>query len=268
MSPMKIGWRAAISVSILGLMSALVGLAAWLGVSESPSVNGLLNNLLANTKAAGTVGFVMTTQTAGLHTVNRLQGEIDFADDSGTEVSVYTSPGVPAQWTQTLVVDGRAFQRPGTDVRGGRARFTAEWQRLSAGFAIPPFAPLAGPTEDPSPIPPDLVRVGRPTIDGMELTKYRVSAFSVSCPPSLDGPTTQTEVTWIWVDAEGRIRRWQNLDVAHFSGGTLRGTTTVTLGDFGTPVALSVPARVLEPTTATTTAKPIDPYAGCLVTPG
>ncbi|MGH9046698.1 MAG: hypothetical protein ACRDVW_05215 [Acidimicrobiales bacterium] len=266
---MRFGWRAALSSAVVALFSVLVGGAAYLGVSQSPAATGPLDHFLAATKADGTVAFTMTLRTVGFSTVQRVEGKIDFAGDDGISRSVYRTPGTPAQWTETVVVDGKPYERPASDGRDG-PDFAGPWQQLG-NVSVPPFAPLVG-TAPTTPIVPHLERVGHAVLSGLETTKYLVAAYAASCPTSGGEPTAETERTWIWVDPEGRIRRWENEDDAQYPVGTdgapvtLRLITVTTLGRFGVPVNVTAPTRLLGPSSPTTVAP--NPFAGCLITPG
>jgi hypothetical protein len=263
----KLTRRSLGATGVVILLLAAAGGATWLGVSESPRAQGALARFITDSEAEGTLAFVMTSRTAGVGSTELIHGVIDFADDNGSEVSETVVPHALAQYAETVVVHGAAYGRLAAD-RADGPRFDGPWQRGDAGISVPPFAPRAGPVP-PLPVPPHLVRLADARVDGVATTEYQVASFGVSCPPGT-GPATQLhEATWLWVDGQGRVRRWENRTEAQTGNGTtglLTTTVMVSFGDFGAPVSVSTPTNVLGAPTPTST--PINPLAGCLVTPG
>jgi hypothetical protein len=259
--------RSLAATSVIGLLLAATGFATWLGLSQSPAAPSGLAGYIADSQAEGTVGFVMTLRTEGFGTsLQRVRGEIDFADGEGREISETVTPHALPQYTETVVVHGAAYERPAVD-RSDGPHFGGPWQPLSTGMSVPPFAPLVG-LVGPMAVPPHLVRLSEAAIGGVPVTEYQVASFGASCPPGA-GPATQLdETTWLWVDGQGRILRWENRAAEHIGDATaaLHATIVVSFGDFGAPVSVAKPTNVLG--VATRTATPVNPFAGCLVTPG
>ncbi len=254
------------ATSVVALLFASTGFATWLGVSEAPTIRGGLARFLADSEAEGTLAFSMTVRTPALHALERSSGQLDFADRNGHAFSETTTPQALPQYTETVVVHGVAYERPGADHPGG-PRFEGPWDRIATGIAVPPFAPLAGALPA-APAAPEMLRLGHATVGGVAVTEYRVSSYGVSCPPGTGPATALHETTWVWVDGQGRIRRWEDQAAARFGDSTvgLESTTVVTFDHFGAPVAVDAPARVIGLAPHTGTAP--NPYAGCLVTPG
>jgi hypothetical protein len=259
--------RSLAATFVVGVLLAAAGFATWLGISQSPTAPSGLARFIADSQAEGTVDFVMTLRMKGFGTtLQRVRGEIDFADGDGREISETLTPDALPQYTETVVVHGAAYERPAVD-RSDGPHFEGAWQPLSIGMSVPPFAPLVGPVA-PMAVPPHLVALSHAAIGGVPVTEYQVASFAVSCPPGTGPATELDETTWLWVDGQGRVRRWENKAVEHIGNATagLRATTVVDFGDFGAPASVSAPAKVLAATTPTTT--PANPFAGCLVTPG
>jgi hypothetical protein len=271
------------STALVVLLGALTGAAAWLGVAQSSSGHGANRwvGIVAQTKAAGTLAFTTTQRSSGLSTsgsqpvgagsgtsVERVSGVVNFTSGDALEVSVVRSASFPAQWMQTLAVAGSAYGRNGIDRRGG-ARFSGAWFRES-GFSLPPLGAVVGVVGPQLAAgPPNLVLLGHSVERGIPTTIYQVSWVRISCPVSEGAePRTERGRSRIWVDAQGRIRRYESVTVARFGGGTstIRTTAVTEFGEFGRPVHINPPAAVVGTTPRTPTTLP-NPLAGCLVTP-
>lgn len=254
------------ATSVVALLFAADGFATWLGVSQAPAAPSGLARYVAASEAEGTVAFVMTVRTPALHALQRTTGQMDFADRSGRALSEASTPQSLPQYTETVVVHGAAYERPGAD-RADGPHFDGAWSRVAIAIAVPPYAPLAGAVAA-APLAPALQRVGGGTLGRVPVTEYLVASYGVSCPPGAGPATAWHETTWVWVDGQGRIRRWENVAVARFGSSSVgvRATAVVTFGRFGSPVSVTTPGRVLG--VAPPAAKPANPYAGCLVTPG
>jgi hypothetical protein len=272
------------STAVVVLLGALTAAAAWLGVAQSPSGHGANRwaGIVAQTKAAGTLAFSTTQRSSGLSSsgsqpvgagsgtsVERVRGVVDFTAGDAFEVSVVRSASFPAQWMQTVAIAGSAYGRNGID-RGNGARFSGAWLRGS-GFSLPPLGAVVGVIGPQLAAgPPNLVSLGHAVVRGIPTTIYQVSSVTISCPTSGGTePRTEHGRSRIWVDAQGRIRRFESVTVARFGGGTstIRTTAITEFGDFGRPVHINPPAAVVGTTPPTPTTLP-NPLAGCLLTPG
>ncbi len=278
MAVVRVSVRAAVSTASVGFLVIVAGLAAWLGVSQAPSGLPLEPSawevVLNTTKAAGPLHFSMVVRSSGTlpgeaNSVIRTLGVADFSGFDAQAVTVSRSPGLPGQWIQSLVVDGRSYARFGSDL-GGRPRFSGPWIR-SAGFSTPPLGALAGSAGTSAiPAPVHLIQLARVTLNKETLTKYLLSSVQVSCPAGAIGrPTTEVERSVAWVDGAGRLRRFETITMQTFTTpnpGTVRTVTVTSLGPFGVTIAVTPPTRVTGPPVPAAAARQ-SPFAGCLVTP-
>ncbi len=123
------------------------------------------------------------------------------------------------QYTETVVVHGAAYERFTAD-RADGPHFAGPWQRLDAGISVPPFAPLAGPRPEAI-TPQHFVRLAQASVGGIATTMYQLASFGVACPPGTGVATVGHETTWLWVDGQGRVRRWENTSEVQFGSMTL-----------------------------------------------
>ncbi len=278
MAVVRVSVRGAVSTASVGFVVIVAGLAAWLGVSQAPPGLPLEPSpwevVLNTTRAAGPLDFSMVVRSSGTlpgeeNSVVRTLGVADFSGFNAQAVTVSRSPGLPAQWIQSLVVGGRSYARFGSDL-GGRPRFSGPWIR-SAGFSTPPLGALAGSAGTSAiPGPVHLTQLARVTLSEETLTKYLLSSVQVSCPGGAIGrPTTELDRSVAWVDGAGRLRRFETVTVQTFTipnPGTVRTVTVTSFGPFGATVEVTPPTRVTGPPVPAKVAQQ-GPFAGCLVTP-
>jgi len=249
---------------LLALVSALTGAAAWLGVHQSGVGASQWQTFMEDTASTGSLSFrTVITVSGDTVSVERAVGAIDFLDHDADQLSVVRSPSMPPQWSQVLVVAGQAYDRPGTDRRGG-PRFSGVWTRLGT-FAVAPFQPLSGPPGSATVAAGDqLTRVGAAVVDGTPTTEYRLMPVTITCLDATGARTAESELSWAWVDGDGRIRRFASL--TSISAGSYESTrlAMTTFDQFGTSVSVDPPARVTGPAAPRISTG----LAGCLVTPG
>ena len=264
---MIVGRRPPQPIALITLVAALTGVAAWLGVIESPHAPAetAWQGFLSSTEAAGTLVFSSVTTTSGeAGGVERTTGVVDFSTRDAAEVSVVRGPQSPDQWSEVVVVGGSAYERPGSDVAGGR-RFRGEWTRLSS-FAVVPFDPLTGPSPDAAPVGgPSLQRVGTMSLGGVATTEFRLSPVTITCVAGDGDQRSENVSSTVWVDSDGRIVQFENLTAVAVAGVQSAVLTVSRFGRLGVPVAVDLPLAVAPAPTARNRAP--DPLAGCLLTP-
>jgi hypothetical protein len=220
---------------------------------------------VASTVSARTLTFQSVTTTSGAsESVVLATGVIDFPRHDATEEDVERGPGAPPQWNEVVVFAGSAYERPATD-RAGVPRFVGVWTSQSS-FAVAPFAPLSGPTQDSPPLGgSSLRRVAATSVGGVSAIEYQLSPVGITCVLGDGDQRSESVSSTIWVDASGRILKFENLAVVAEAGVQSVVLTVTTFDRFGAAVAVDPPLRV----GAGPPSRPVgNPLAGCLLTPG
>ena len=252
---------------VLGVLALLTSGVAWLGNTQahtSAKKGTRWATILASTSSAGAMTFSSTVTGGGVD--ERTRGLVDFQAGDEIATTVSRTPHFTQKF-DLIVVDGVAYQRLDS------SRFDSRWERVTGVQAILPFAPLVG-SAAPAPALPSvrLVRLVAPPGSPRGMTEYQVRDVTISCPfPRSGQPRFDHSTSWAWVDANGRIRKFEVASVelfspsVHFNLNNTNFTQITTLGGFGMPISVSTPRNVFTTATPNTPPKQQNPFAGCNV---
>lgn len=193
---------------------------------------------------AGTLAFATSTTTTGGQApgTTRLQGALRL---DGSRVDLYSTGSGPGA-ADLVLIDDVLYMREGP---GGT------WLQLDLGAGEESMYGFAARAHDPLALlgamrePKEFAFSGTHDVDGIATNRYRVVVSaraylrSLRMPASMASTLPAAITTDVWVDADDRIRRFEQEVVVPAGQGRGRTTTRteVSYSDYGLPVEIVAP---------------------------